>query len=60
MVTRQIVKPLRFGELAVNSNCPIFSVVKVWRVRRNFMYTECFDKFTACFVLFFHCLLFLC
>ena len=57
MVTVQIVKSLRFGELAVNSNSPIFSVVKLWRVSRNFMYTECFYKFTACFT---ECLLFLC
>ena len=53
MVTLQIVKSLRFGELAVNSNSPIISVVKLWRVRHNFMYTERFYKFTAC-------LLFLC
>ena len=46
----QIVKSLRFGELAVNSNSPIFSVVKLWRVSRNFMYTECFYEFTACFI----------
>ena len=41
MVTLQIVKSLRFGELAVNSNSPNFGVVKLWRVSRNFMYTEC-------------------
>ena len=40
-VTFQIVKSLGFGELAVNSNSPIFIVVKLWRVSRNFMYTEC-------------------
>ena len=37
MVTLQIVKSLRFGELAVNTNSPIFSVVKLWRVSPNFM-----------------------
>ena len=37
MVTLQIVKSLRFGELAVNTNFPIFSVVKPWRVSPNFM-----------------------
>ena len=30
------------GELAVNSNSVIFRVVKLWRISRNFMYTECF------------------
>ena len=39
---------VRFGELTVNSNFPISSVVKPWRVS-NFMYTECAYKFTACF-----------
>ena len=53
----QIAKLLRFGELAVNRNSPIFGVVKLWRVSRNFMYTECFFKFTTCFT---ECLLFLC
>ena len=53
MVTLQIVKSLRFGELAVNSNSPIFSAVKLWRVSRNFMYTEYFYKFTACFIVLF-------
>ena len=33
-----MVKPLRFGELAVNSNSPIFRVVKPWRV--SLTYTE--------------------
>ena len=42
-----MVKSLRFGELAVNSNSPIFCVVKLWS--RNFMYAECFYKFAACF-----------
>ena len=51
MVTLQIVKSLRFGELAVNSKSPFFSVVKLWRVSRNFMQTKCFYKFTACFVI---------
>ena len=37
MVTLQIVKSLRFGELAVNTNSPIFSVVKLWKVSPNFM-----------------------
>ena len=37
MVTLQIVKSLRFGELAVNTNFPIFRVVKPWRVSPNFM-----------------------
>ena len=53
MLTLQIVKSLRFGELAANSNSPIFSVAKPWRVSRVyrmcFMYTECVYKFTACF-----------
>ena len=57
MVTLQIFKLLRLGELAVNSNSPIFSDVKLWRVSRNFMYTESFYKFTAFFT---ECLLFLC
>ena len=26
-----------FGELAVNSDSPMFSVVKLWRVSHNFM-----------------------
>ena len=56
MVTLQIVKSLRSEELAVNSNSPIFSAAKLWRVSRNFMYTECFYKLTACFT---ECLLFL-
>ena len=34
MVTLQIFKSLRFGELSVNGNSPIFSVVKLWRVSR--------------------------
>ena len=51
------MKSLRFGELTANSNSPIFSVVKLWRVSRTFMYTECFYKFTACFR---ECLLLLC
>ena len=38
----QIFKSLRFGELAVNSNSPVFSVVELWRVSPNFMHTECF------------------
>ena len=37
MVTLQIVKSLRFGELAINSNSPIFRVVKISRVSRNFI-----------------------
>ena len=37
MVTLQIVNSLRVGELAVNTNSPIFSVVKLWKVNRNFM-----------------------
>ena len=50
MLTLQIVKSLRFGELAADSNFPIFCVVKPWRgLLRNFMYTECVYKFTACF-----------
>ena len=49
MVTLQIVKSLRFGELGVYSNSLIFSVVKLWRVSRNFMYTVYFYRFTACF-----------
>ena len=53
MVTLQIIKSLRFGDLAVNCNFPIFSVVKPWRVSRNFTYTECVCKFTACFTEFF-------
>ena len=57
MITLQTVISLRFGELAVNSNSSILSVVKLWRVSRNFMYTECFYMFTACFT---ECLLFLC
>ena len=61
MLTLQIVKSLRFGELAANSNSPIFSVAKPWRVSRVyrlcFMYTECVYKFTACFT---ECFLFLC
>ena len=57
MVTLQIFKLLRLGELAVNSNSPIFSDVKLWRVSRTFMYTECLYKFTACFR---ECLLLLC
>ena len=46
-----------FGELVINSNSPILSVFKLWRVSRNFMYAECFYKFTACFT---KCLLFSC
>ena len=42
MVTLQIVKTLRFGESAVSSNSPIFSVVERWTVSPNLMYTECF------------------
>ena len=42
-----MVKSLRFGELAVNSYSPIFSIVKLWS--RNSMYAECFYKFAACF-----------
>ena len=42
MVTLQIVTSLRFRESAVNSNFPIFSVVELWRVCPNLMYTECF------------------
>ena len=57
MVTLQIAKSLRFGELAFNSNSPTFKAVKLWRVSPNFMYTECFSKFTACFTEY---LLFLC
>ena len=49
MVTLHIVKSLRSGDLAVNSNSPILSPVKLWRVSRNLIYTECFYKFTACF-----------
>ena len=56
-VTLQIVKSLRFGELTINRNSPIFSVVKLWRVSHNFMYTKLFYKFTACLT---ECLLFLC
>ena len=56
MITLQIAMSLRFGELAVNRNSPILSVVKLWRVGRNFMYTEYFYMFTACFT---ECLLFL-
>ena len=36
-VTLQFVESLRFGELAVNTNSPIFSVAKLWRVGTNFM-----------------------
>ena len=57
MVTLQIAKSLRFGELAVNSNFPIFSVFKPWRVSRNLIYIECAYKITACFT---ECFLFLC
>ena len=57
MVTLQIVKSLRFGKLAINSNSPAFKAVKLWRVSPNFMNTECFSKFTACFTEY---LLFLC
>ena len=42
MVTFQIVKSLRFGELAANSNSPIFIVFKLWRVSRNFMLQNVF------------------
>ena len=35
-VTLQIFKPLRFGELAVNTNSPICSVVKLWRISPHF------------------------
>ena len=56
-VTVQIVNSVRFGELAVNSNSAIFRVVKLWRVRLNFTYTECLYTFTACLT---ECLLFLC
>ena len=56
MVTFQIVEGLRFEELAFSSNSPTFSVVKLWRVKRNCMYIERFYKFTACFR---ECLLFL-
>ena len=45
----QIVKSLRFGEVAVNSNSLTFDVVKLWRVSPNFMYIECFYKFKECF-----------
>ena len=55
--THQIIKSLRFGELAVNSNSPNFSVVKLWRVSPNFIYTDVFYKFTASFT---ECFLFLC
>ena len=41
-VTLQIVKSLRFEELAVNSSSPIFSVFKLWRVIRNFMLQNVF------------------
>ena len=57
----ELYRKPNFGELAVNSNSPIFSVVRLWRVSRNFMYTECFYKFKTCFIiLFFQRLLFLC
>ena len=36
-VTLQFVESLRFGELAVNTNSPIFSVAKLWKVSPNFM-----------------------
>ena len=36
-VTLQIVKSLRFGELDVNANSPICSVVKLWKISPNFM-----------------------
>ena len=42
MVTLQIVNSLRVGELAVNTNSPIFSVVKLWKVNRNFMWHNVF------------------
>ena len=48
----RIVQLRRFGELVINSNSPIFSVVKVWRVSHNFMYTEHVYKFTAMFLVF--------
>ena len=57
MITLQIVKSLIFGESAVNSNSTIFKVVKHWKASRNFLYTECFGKFTACAT---GCLMFLC
>ena len=54
-VTLQIFKTLRLGELAVSSNSPIFSVVKLGIVSCNFMYTEClyrlFYRMFAVFVL---------
>ena len=37
MVTLQIVRSLRFKTLAVNTNSPVFSVVKLWKVSPNFM-----------------------
>ena len=55
MVTLQIVKSLRFGELAVNTNSPIFSVVKLWRVSPNFMLHNVFiiySMFYRMFVVF--------
>ena len=55
--TIQIVKLLRFVNLAANSTFPIFSVAKLERVSCNFTYTERFYKFTTCFT---ECLLFLC
>ena len=42
MVTFQIVKSLRFRELAANSNSPIFIAFKLWRVSRNFMLQNVF------------------
>ena len=35
MVTLQIVRSLRFKTLAVNTNSPVFSVVKLWKVSPN-------------------------
>ena len=55
-LSKRYRKP-NLGELAVNGNSPVFRVVNLGRVSRNFMYTECFYKFTACFT---ECLLFLC
>ena len=35
---------LRFGELAANTNSPIFSAIKLWRVSPNFMLHNVFIR----------------
>ena len=53
----ELYRKPNLGQLAVNSNSPIFSVVELWIFSLNCMYTECFYKFTTCFT---GRLLFLC